>query len=214
MAMPKRPYWEVPLEYEDDTGDFYQEYCCQATKDLTDYMHVLWQQHVYWTRMVIISIVNNLPDEEATTNRLLRNAKDFEKAFSFFYNEKIAHNFSNLLTDHLVIADELVKAAKAGDQKLVDTTEQRWYRNADEIINFLDCTNPYWPEDEMKAMWYEHLSLTKSEALMTLTQKHRKSIAIFGQIEQEALLMADSFANGLIKQFPDSILKSATPSAL
>jgi len=200
--MSKRPYWETPIKCEDNSGDFYQEYCCQATKDLTDYMHILWEQHVYWTRMVIISIINALPDEEVATKRLLRNARDFEKAFSFFYNEKIAHNFGNLLTDHLVIASELVKAAKAGNNKAVATAEQRWYRNADEIVNFLASINPYWSEG-MKEMWYDHLSLTKSEALAILTQKHRKSIAIFGQIEQLALLMADSFANGLIKQFPE-----------
>lgn len=201
--MQKRPYWEAPVDCEDNTGDFYQEYCCQATKDLTDYMHILWEQHVYWTRMVIISISNDLPDEEATTNRLLRNAKDFEKAFSFFYNEKIAHDIGNLLTDHLLIAGELVKAAKAGNDKAVVTAEQRWYRNADEIVNYLVCINPYWVEQGMKDMWYQHLSLTKSEALAILTKKYRKSISIFGQIEQGALLMADNFANGLIKQFPE-----------
>lgn len=201
--MSKRPYWEVSKECEDTPGNFYQEYCCQATKDLTNYMHILWEQHVYWTRLVMISIINHLPDEQATTKRLLRNANDFEKAFRFFYNEKISHDFGTLIRDHLLIAGEMVKAAAAGDNQSVINAEKRWYQNGDEIVNFLAAINPYWSEGKMKEMWYEHLTLTKSEALTILNQQYPKSIAIFGRIEQEALLMADSFAGGLIKQFPE-----------
>lgn len=185
----------------DNTGS-YQERLCEEEINLRDYMRLLWEQHVYWTRMTIISIINGLPDEEPTTRRLLRNAKDFERAFKPFYGSKVANKFGRLITDHLVIAAELVKAAKAGNKNAVVNAEKRWYANADEIVSFLAEINPYWSEEHMRQMWYKHLSLTKSEAVAILTGNYAKGISIFDQIEEQALLMADDFADGIVKQFP------------
>ena len=203
--MIKNPYWRAPIESEDDDRNWecVQECFTKEMICLRDYMRLLWSQHVYWTRMTIISIANNLPDEEPTTKRLLRNAKDFEMLFNHFYGCRAGHEFGSLITDHLVIAAELVKAAKAGQNKAAANAEKRWYANADDIVSFLAHINCYWPEECMKKMWYTHLLLTKSEAVAILTKDYVKGIAIFEQIEEEALMMADDFSNGIIKQFPE-----------
>jgi len=173
----------------------------EAAVHLRDCFRLLWEQHVYWTRMVIIGIAFNLPDLEPTTNRLLRNAPDFARLFCRFYGKEIAAEFGRLLTDHLVIAAELVKAAKAGNKRAAADAERRWYANADEIICFLNHINPYWSVEHMRAMWYKHLALTKEEAVATLNKKYSRSIETFNQIEKQALMMADDFANGIICQF-------------
>lgn len=177
---------------------------CMFSKEevhLRDCFRLLWEQHVYWTRMVILGIAFDSPDLEQTTNRLLRNAPDFARVFCRFYGKKIASNFGHLIVDHLVIAAELVKAAKAGNSKAASDAEQRWYANADEIVCFLNHINPRWSVKHMRAMWYEHLALTKEEAVAILTKDYKKSIETFNQIEKEALMMADDFSNGIICQF-------------
>jgi hypothetical protein len=199
--MIKQPY-DKPIDIEDNNSQSLREHLCEEEMDLREYMRLLWEQHVYWTRMTIISIANNLPDEEATTKRLLRNAKDFERAFKPFYGSRAAHEFGRLITDHLVIAAELVKAAKAGNKNAAANAEKRWYANADEIVSFLTHINHFGSEEHMRQMWYQHLSLTKSEALAILTGDYNKGISTFDQVEEEALLMADNFATGIIKQFP------------
>ncbi len=203
--MIKKTDWKDSIECENDYDDLESSQECfnQAQIDLRDYMRLLWTQHVYWTRMTIISIANDLPDEGPTTKRLLRNAKDFEMLFNQFYGHKIAHEFGCLLTDHLVIAAELVKAAKAGQNKVAARAEKRWYANADDIISFLAHINPYWSEKCMREMWYTHLSLTKSEAVAILTKDYAKGIELFDQIEEQALNMADDLSNGIITQFPE-----------
>lgn len=167
---------------------------------LRDCFRLLWQQHVYWTRMVIMGIVFDLPDLEMTTQRLLRNAPDFGRLLCHFYGKQIAAEFSRLLTDHLVIAAELVKAAKADNSNEAADAERRWYANANDIVRFLNHINPYWSVKRMRAMWYEHLSLTKVEAVTMLNRNYSRSIEIFNQIEKEALMMADNFSNGIINQ--------------
>lgn len=73
---------------------------------------VLWFQHSEWTLMAITSIVFESPNEEVVINRLLRNPEDFYKVLKPFYEENIASRFSNLLTEHLVLAADLVNALK------------------------------------------------------------------------------------------------------
>jgi hypothetical protein len=102
------------------------------------------------------------------------------------------------MRDHLVIAAKLVKAAKAGDTQAAADAEKRWYENANEIVHFLGEINPYWQVKQMRAMWYEHLALTKQEAVEVLNKRYSASISTFDRIEKEALMMADSLSNGIM----------------
>jgi len=169
--------------------------------DLMNKMRMLWEQHGAWTRMTIMSIVFGLPDEELATKRLLQNPVDFANALRFFYGDKIATKFSDLLKSHLVIAAQLVKAAKAGDNSSAAEAEKKWYENADEIATFLSYINPHWSKESWKAMLHEHLALVKAEAVAMLTKDYAAGIKVYDKIESQALEMADVMATGIIKQF-------------
>lgn len=165
----------------------------------------LWEEHVAWTRLAVISLVD-IKDEketEATLNRLLRNTKDMAAVCEMFYGNEAATKFDELMTEHLTVAAELVQAAVAGDNEKVEDTEKRWYSNADEIAATLNTLNPNWKETEMKSMLYEHLRLTKTEAVDEITKDYGKGISTYDEIEKQARMMADGFSHGIIMQFPD-----------
>lgn len=164
-------------------------------------MRLVWEQHVYWTRMTIISLVFGLPDVDSTTKRLLQNATDMGNLLKPFYGNKIAEMYSKLIRDHLIIAAELVKAAKAGNQKDVAALERRWYENGEDVAEFLNRINPFISREEFQKMWFEHLSLTKQEAVFMLQQDYESSIAVFDKIENQAIEMADTITTGIRKQF-------------
>lgn len=169
---------------------------------LNNSMRLVWEQHVYWTRMTIISLAFNLPDVDFTTARLLRNATDMGNLLKPFYGNRIATKFSNLIREHLLIAVELVKAAKAGNQKAVAAIERRWYENGKEIAKFLSRINPFISRAEFQEMFFEHLALTTQEAVFILQNNFQSSIDVFDKIEAEALQMADTITVGIVKQFP------------
>ncbi len=62
--------------------------------------------------------------------------------------------------------------------------------------------NPYWSAQEWQKMLYDHLAMTKDEAVDILTQKYADSINMFENIERQALDMADMMTQGIVKQFP------------
>ncbi len=179
----------------------------EAGITLMEDLRMLWEQHVVWTRLAIISLVFGLPDGNLVLDRLLQNPMDFEMALIPLYGRDIAAEFSDLLTNHLVIASELVKAAKAGDSNSVRNFEQQWYTNADEIAKFLAVVNPYWDEATWREMLYQHLSLTEQEAVNMLQGNYRRSIQLFDEIEKQALEMADFMATGIILQFPKAFTR-------
>lgn len=180
--------------------------CISKTQmDLNNIVRMLWEQHVFWTRLAIVSMVFGLPDVEPVTGRLLRNPQDFAEALRGFYGDQVAMRFADLLREHLVIAAQLVQAAKAGDSSAAGEAERKWYANVNAIAAFLGTINPFWSESQWRNMLHEHLAMTKAEAVAMLNQNYEESIRLMDQIEKQALVMADVMINGLIKQFSDRL---------
>jgi hypothetical protein len=168
-----------------------------------DAMRKLWEDHVTWTRLVIVSIANDLPDSGPTVQRLLQNQTDIGDAIKPFYGDAAGEQLSALLTDHILIAADILQAAKIGDTGAVNEAVERWYVNADDIAAFLNAANPEdWPLEEMKMMMREHLDLTLQEAVSYLEGDHAASIDAYDEIHHQALHMADMLSEGIIGQFP------------
>jgi hypothetical protein len=165
-------------------------------------MRRLWEDHVTWTRLAIISLTTDSPDTGATVGRLLQNQTDIGDAIEPFYGEAAGDELTRLLRQHILIAAELIAAARTGDQPAVAAAQARWRANADEIAAFLNAANPRsWKLDEMKAMLYEHLDLTTGEVVARLQADWAADVAAYDRIHLQALEMADQLSAGIVKQF-------------
>jgi hypothetical protein len=175
----------------------------QQQIDLTFAMDKLWEDHVTWTRMYIISVTSNLPDADLAAQRLLQNQVDIGNAIKPIYGDKAGEQLTSLLNDHILIAAELLSAAKAGDNDQFEDANQRWYQNADEIGAFLHSANPkYWSLADMQAMMKAHLDKTLEEAVARLNGDWSGDVAAYDKVHDEILHMADMLTKGIISQFP------------
>jgi hypothetical protein len=86
----------------------------QSKSEFHDAMRKLWTDHVAWTRLFIISAAAGLPDKDATTQRLLQDQTDIGSAVVPYYGRDAGTKLTSLLKDHILIAADLVGAAKAG----------------------------------------------------------------------------------------------------
>lgn len=169
--------------------------------NLINKMRSLWEQHDVWTRDIISSIVFELPNTNFITERLLQNPFDFAKALQPFYGIRKAIRFHDLLKEHLVLAAEIVTAAKNGDTIAAAEAERKWYINADEIAKFFGKINPFWSTKEWQKMMYKHLKLVKDEAVFLLLGNYKANVDVYDKIEIQTLMMADEISFGIIKQF-------------
>jgi hypothetical protein len=162
----------------------------------------LWEDHITWTRVVIIGILDELPGTETYIARLLQNYEDMEEALAPYYGEE-AEVLGDLIQDHLVIAAEILTAAHDGDTAAMNDAIERWYANAHDIAVQMNEMNPeFWPLEETEQMWVDHLDATLAEAVAHLTGDFAGEVAAYDQVHDLALEMADFFSEGVMKQFP------------
>ena len=168
--------------------------------DLHLQMRVLWEDHVIWTRVVIIDAIahganctSNLPDLQVALARLLRDQDDIGNAVRPSLGDAVADQLTALLHDHITIAAQLVLAAKANDATAVADLKTRWYQNGNDIALALSIAlgAPLFVEENMMKV---HLDQTLAEAVDDLTGKFRASIADYDAIVAHILDMADAIS--------------------
>jgi len=169
-------------------------------------MRGLWNDHVVWTRMYVVSaatLPTELPDISATAERLFANQTDIGNAVAAFYGDAAGAALTDLLDEHIALAAEAIGAAKAGDQAALDDALARWYVNADDIARFLSEANPrHWHFDHLSAHMRHHLDLTLAEAVARLQGDYARDIAAYDEVRTQILELSDTLANGIIAQFP------------
>jgi hypothetical protein len=168
-----------------------------------DGMRKLWEDHVTWTRLAIISLEGGTPDTTATVARLLRNQADIGNAVAPFYGKAAGAKLTGLLREHILVAADVIAAAKAGDTAKLADAQSRWLANADRIAALLHGANPRsWPLATMKAEMHMHLKLTTEEAVAHLQGKWAADVAAYDKVHRHILHMSDLLSDGLIEQFP------------
>jgi hypothetical protein len=166
-------------------------------------MRRLWEDHITWTRLAIISLTTGAPDTEATVGRLLQNQTDIGNAVKPFYGEAAGDELTRQLRLHILIAADLIAAAQAGDQDRLAAEERRWQANADDIAAVLNSVNPrHWKLEDMKAEMTMHLDLTTQEVVARLQTNWAADVAVYDEIHRHILHMADLLSTGIVQQFP------------
>ena len=170
---------------------------------LRNAMRKLWEDHVTWTRVVIISFAADLPDRDAAVNRLLRNQDDIGDAIKPYYGNAAGEQLSGLLRDHIVGAAKVLGALESGDTDALNAALEAWYANGRDIAAFLSAANPrQWPLDHMEAMLRDHLDATAAEAVARFQGRWEDDVKAYDAAHEQMLAMADMLSDGIVAQFP------------
>src|ERR1051325_338378 len=175
-----------------------------------DTMRRLWSDHVAYTRLFIVDAAGGTADKNATTQRLLQNQTDIGNAASEFYGRAAGDRLTALLKDHILIAANIVTAAKAGDNAKVSSENKRWHDNATDLAKFLHGANPKnWPEATLQSALFTHLDQTLNEASHQLKGDYAASIKDYDAAMDHMLMVADILSNGIMAQFPSKFSSAA-----
>jgi len=166
-------------------------------------MDKLWEDHITWTRMVIVDFAAGLPDLQTAEARLLRNQADIGNAVKPYYGAAAGRKLTSLLRTHILEAVPVLVAAKEGDKTKLAQALAAWYANANQIAVFLSRANPHsWPLPMMRTMMKQHLALTTNEAVARLQGKWTADVRAYDQVHAEILSMSHMLSSGIIRQFP------------
>ncbi len=171
--------------------------------DLRTEMRRLWEDHIVYTRNFIISTLANLPDQQAVTQRLLANQKDIGDAVKPYYGAAAGDKLTGLLREHILIAADVVKAAKAGNKDQLGKAQQRWNANGKDIATFLSGANPNWSKSSLESMLQKHLDFTTGEVVGRLQKDWTADIKSYDDGHMHMLMFADALTDGIVRQFPN-----------
>jgi hypothetical protein len=171
--------------------------------ELRSAMRKLWEDHITYTRNYIISALGNLEDKDIVAQRLLRNQDDIGDAIQPYYGADAGKKLATLLRDHIMIATEVVAAAKAGDTAKLTAAQSKWSANGKEIAAFLSHANPNWPRRDLESMLQKHLDLTTGEVVARLKKDWAGDVRSYDEGHVHMLMFADALTDGIVKQFGD-----------
>ena len=179
-----------------------------SATDLRNGMRKLWLDHTGYTRNFIISAVAGLPDLPTVTQRLLRNQDDIGNAIKPIYGEEAGKKLAALLRDHILIAADITKAAKASDTKAVEAGQKKWRANADDISAFLAAANPNWKKPMLTDHMYKHLDYVTAQVVARIKADWPADIQAYDKGNDHMLMFADELSEGIIKQNPKKVIIS------
>jgi hypothetical protein len=169
-----------------------------------DSMRKLWEDHITWTRNVIISFEVNVPDSSETLPDL--------GAIKPYYGNAAGDELTSLLHDHIAIAGDILQDVKTGNSTKYQTDNARWYANAHDIAVFLSggtvegstvtLNPPTGSLADWDQMMKDHLDATTAEVVARKTANWTGDVAAYDKVHQQALGMADMLSNGIIANFP------------
>lgn len=162
----------------------------------------LWIDHVSWTRSFIISDLASLADKDPVLERLLKNQDDIGASIKPYYGEEAGNKLSKLLREHIVIAGQVVDSAKSNNKSDLDKYNKSWYKNADDIADFLSSANSNWANSELKDMLHKHLEFVTAQAVERLNKNWKADIEAYDKGEEHMIKFADMLSDGIVKQFP------------
>src|SRR3954469_17204003 len=169
---------------------------------LHDGMRKLWEDHITWTRLAIVSFAAGDADLQASEARLLRNQTDIGNEIKPYYGAKAGRQLTALLKEHITGAVALLQAAKSGDNDAVAKAKSAWYANSNEIADFLAKANPRsWPRTEVRKMMRVHLDVTLKEAVDQLGGHYDASVRDYDSIHPHILPTPDALPARIVKQF-------------
>lgn len=169
-------------------------------------MRKLWSEHVIWTRNYIVAAAADAPDQAAAAGRLMKNQADIGAAVAVYYGTSAGDTLTALLTQHISIAVDLIKAAKTGDKPAQQQADTKWQQNGVDIADFLSKANPHWPRATLVELMRTHLSTTTAEVVARLSKDWAADVRAFDEVYRHVLMMSDALADGIVKQFPDKFM--------
>ena len=119
-----------------------------------------------------------------------------------YYGSEAGDKLSALLKEHIMIAAEIVKAAKANQKEQVTEQQQKWSKNGKEIAAFLSGANPKWPKTTLEDMLQKHLDLTTGEVVSRLQKDWKSDIEFYDRGHEHMLMFSDALTDGIVQQYP------------
>ena len=164
----------------------------------------LWVEHVFWIRgYVLATKAGDEAQRKVAEAEVVANAKALAATIAPFYGQPAADGLLKLLAAHWAAVRDYNTAMTGHSQTGREKAVQAITANAHEIAKFLSGANPYLPEDAVFGLLSAHGAHHVSQINQITANDFRHEARTWQAMRKHMLVIADSIADALAKQFPD-----------
>jgi len=171
----------------------------------------LWVEHVFWIRSYVLATdAGDDAQRKVAEDEVVNNAKALAATITPFYGQAAAHGLLNLLAGHWTAVRDYNTATVNHSKSGQDKALQAITANAHEIARFLSGANPNLPEDAVFGLLSAHGAHHVAQISQIAANDFGDEARTWEAMRKHMLVIADSIADALAKQFPDRFHRSAT----
>ncbi len=171
--------------------------------DLRVDMRKLWEDQITWTRNEIYCVVDDLPGGSQVVQHLLDHQDHFGNLIESYYGDSATTIIVGLLKDNVSITADAIKAVNEKNTKLLNSSNRKWFANADAIAIILSDENPNYGFGELKMMLHEHMRLMTEMAGARVKKDYDSDIRAYDIAHDQVLKLSDILSEGIVAHFPD-----------
>jgi hypothetical protein len=160
-------------------------------------MRLFWRRLTIWTRIYIISRYLGIGTAEVAFERLYLENLDFGDMLRIHFTRSTSDNYSQLLNQFSIGLRELITSLIQEDLDAARQNIDRLLQNANQRAEFLKSINPYFDEEEWRALLTTYLQDTIQEANLFASEDYRMDIEYFDRLMVLSNTMGDAFAQAL-----------------
>ncbi|GHJ46029.1 hypothetical protein Cs7R123_33710 [Catellatospora sp. TT07R-123] len=179
----------------------------RAKAELWTAMGTQWSDSARYTREYYVAALlggAHPGAAQAAAASLMKNQKDIGAVFAKYYGTGTGDQISDILSQQVAIAADLVPAAGAGDKaKLADATA-RWQQSHAELAKVLSTANPdHFPYEQTRQLLDRNLALLTTAVTSFAGGDYAQSIAGNEAYYQDVQNLVGYFGNGIVAEFPE-----------
>ncbi len=171
----------------------------------------LWVEHVFWIRSYVLATdAGDEAQRKVAEDEVVSNAKALAATITPFYGQPAADGLLKLLAGHWAAVRDYNTATVNHSKTAQDKAVQGITANADAIAEFLSGANPNLPENAVFGLLSAHGAHHVAQINQIAAHDFRGEARTWEAMREHMLVIADSIAEALAKQFPDRFHRSAT----
>ncbi len=164
----------------------------------------LWVEHVFWIRSYVLAThAGDTAQTKVAEAEVVTNAKALAATVKPFYGQAAADGLLKLLAGHWTAVRDYNTALVNHSHPGQDKAEKAITANAHEIAKFLSGANPYLPEDSVFGLLAAHGAHHMAQSNQIASNDFQSEAQTWHGMRKHMLMIADSIAGALAKQFPD-----------
>lgn len=172
-----------------------------TTNEMRDKMNLLWQQNSFWTRNLILCIIDSLPGKDQAIWRLTKNHEEICELFNTYFGEEAKATLTELFYSSMNFELEVINASLT-DSILAKDALKKWHQSIVSIAEQLYRYNSKWMLKELKGVLSKQIDLTYQTICQRLARDYDLEVMAFDTLMMNTGKVSNMLSQGLIYQYP------------